>query len=288
MSRTILLNHPGAEPAANSITDGHCAWNVSDRHRRKYLIAPVRFAIPVGSAHRYMLRDPHEATFWGEWEPPSEAAPLAASEAGSPKFCHRPVLELPAPPRSQNTDPWVFGDTMRYSICRQAAAPVLRELDPGDLVLFGSVQKNEEEWDFLLDTVFVIDERHPYAGEQRADVPPQAGVDELYLEAVLKRRNPSFAGQSIYNGRMLSGASDGPFSWVPSMPAFEGAPRAFSRPKINQLFDTHFPNPQGVIKELPIPADEAWTKVTDHVRSLGLWLGARVALPPVSSSNGSP
>ena len=287
MSRTILLNHPGGEPGASAITNGHCAWNVSDRHRRKYLIAPTRFAIPVGSNGRFMLRDAHEATFWGEWEPPSDAVALGDALPGAAKFCHRPLLELPAPPRSQNTDPWVFGKTMRYSICLQASAPILRELDPGDLVLFGSVQKGAEEWDFALDTVFVVDERYPYSKDDQAEVPAEAGIDDLYEEAVLNRRNPPFTlgGQSIYNGRMLGSAADEPFCWVPSLPAFEGQPRAFARPAINQLFDMHFSSTQGAIKELPVPAKEAWGLVTDHVRSLGLWMGAQIAQPPVSTES---
>lgn len=284
MSRTILLNHPGGEPGASAIADGRCAWNVSDRHRRKFLISPTRFAIPLGTNGRYMLRDPHDATFWGEWEPPSEAIALENPPLGTPKFCHRPVLELPAPPKSQNTDPWVFGDRMRYSIARQATAPVLRELDPGDLVLFGSVQKGTDGWDFALDTVFVVDERYPYTQDDHAAVPAAAGIDDLYSEAVLRRRNPSFNGQSIYNGRMLDGSAGEPFCWVPSMPAFDGQPRGFSRPPINQLFDMHFPNPQGAFKELAIPADEAWHLVADHVLSLGLWLGGQVALPPVAAA----
>lgn len=284
MSRTILLNHPGGEPGASAIANGRCAWNVSDRHRRKYLIAPMRFAIPLGTDGRYMLRDPLQATFWGEWEPPSEAMPFDAARAGEPKFCHRPLLEFPPPERSQYTDPWVFGETMRYSISRQATAPILRELDPGDLVLFGSTQKSGDGWDFALDTVFVVDQRFPYANNGHAEVPAGAGVDDLYEQAVLNRRNPTFTlgGQSIYNGRMLASSTGQPFCWVPSMPAFEGQPRAFARPSINQLFDMHFPNPQGGIKELEIPAEEAWRLVADHVRSLGLWMGGQVEQPPVS------
>lgn len=279
MSRTILLNHPGGEPGASAVAGGHCAWNVSDRHRRKFLIAPTRFAIPVGTDGRYMLRDTHDATFWGEWEPPSEVLTLDGAPPGTPKFCHRPIMETPAPPKSQNTDPWVFGDTMRYSIARQATTPVLRELDPGDLVLFGSVQKGTDGWDFALDTVFVVNARHPYERDDEAAVRAAAGIDDVYEEAVLKRRNPSFSGQSIYNGRMLDGSDGEPFCWVPSMPAFDGQPRPFVRPAINQLFDMHFPNPQGAIKELPIPAEAAWHRVADHVQSLGLWMGGQVAQP---------
>ena len=99
-------------------------WNVGD-HRRKFLRAPGRY-----------LRDEDAAVvaadlvFWGEWEPPSEVVDRWSARDDLPRWLHLPYWERPttAAARRQNTDPWVFGDRMLYSNCRQTALPALQHL----------------------------------------------------------------------------------------------------------------------------------------------------------------
>ena len=171
---------------------------------------------------------------------------------------------------------------MRYAICRQDARPVLRALDDGDVIFFGSVRKGEAGFGFMLDTVFVVAERFPYGMSRRGcDIADEAAIDGFYLETSLMRGSASveFGRRVLYNGRMLDRISTAPFSFVPCTPSHAPQMTGFARPFINQLFGVHFPNSQNAMMELTVGADEAWRRVVGSIRSIGLWPAVTIDVP---------
>lgn len=124
-------------------------WNTEPKHCRKFLI----------SSGRYVADDDEsvseaELVFWGEWEPPSEIVTTWPADGHLPRALHRPYWFRPrAGTARQNTDPWVFGDHMIYSNCKQPSTPSLQGLRRGSVVFFGSTFNRREFW---VDAVFVV------------------------------------------------------------------------------------------------------------------------------------
>jgi hypothetical protein len=147
-SFVVQFPHPGAEHHPGNVQ--RQLWNTRN-HRRKFLQSNGRCVGDVGPPVE------GELVFWGEWEAPSYVIKRWEREDSLPRFLHRPVWEHPTMqgPR-QNTDPWVLGDSFRFSNCRQLTPKrnrsSLQSLPPGSLILFGSTIGI----DFVLDTVFVV------------------------------------------------------------------------------------------------------------------------------------
>jgi hypothetical protein len=137
------------------------------------------------------------------------------------------------------------------------------------------------EFNFFLDTVFVVDSAHPYGTLPRLSPAPAAGVDRLFRRAVLDRLPPIDASKlRLYNGRMMNEDTDIPFCWVPCQPVDGGKGTArFPRPMINQLFDlTLGRNPRIGLRELQVDATIAWRRVVEHCRAQGLEMAVEVDL----------
>jgi hypothetical protein len=75
----------------------------------------------------------------------------------------------------QNTDPWVWGDRMIYSNCKQVFGPERRptfmqrltqRLTRGSVIRFGSTIDGE----FCVDTVFVVASAEPWVPAEVADL----------------------------------------------------------------------------------------------------------------------
>jgi hypothetical protein len=171
---------------------------------------------------------------------------------------------------------------MRYSNCRQLRHPSLRELDPGDVVFFGSLKKRDqdgapaERFGFFLDTVFVV-------GSAAGHPPhPTEEHDLLFRRAVLERLASNLRPRlTLYKGRMLHPQGEaGLFSWVPCRPLVSGDPEhgQFARPMINQvlgLVDVGS-NPRLPYREVELAPDLAWKLVADRCTSLGLNMAIRI------------
>jgi hypothetical protein len=287
MSRAILFNHPGREhvpPRGQSFFP----WN-TDKHRRKFLITPARLARGAGAGWT-ADKEWREVGLWGEWEPPSECDRFSAT--GHPLFpvaWHRPLLGGPRPPGAQNTDPWVFGPTMRYSNCRQERNVELRSLRHGDVIFFGSVKhmnedgSNSKTWNFFLDTVFVVGSSQPYDPY----LPAQLPVDRVFREHVLAcLGGDGCRGYTLYEGVMLgSDDTSDIFSYVPcKLTAGDYASARFARPRIDHLFGPRFNIPMQPLVWLPDDPIEAWEKVTKTCLSAGLELAVEVETPSKAAS----
>ena len=162
---------------------------------------------------------------------------------------------------------------MRYSNCRQARNPVLRNLEAGDVIFFGSLKKGrtERRFNFYLDTVFVVAAGHEYQKAPRLQVPEAARVDAIYLEHGLERLGHPFPkrGHVLYDGAKLGESGERAlFSLVPCK-AWQGDPASarFARPMINDIFEVAFTDPRKGL--LPVQEGmDALLKDRQHPRTL--------------------
>lgn len=230
----------------------HCPWLqiIGDkcRHRRKFLLNAGNY-LDQGSkvVHCNNLHLWCEAE-WDTLDKPVTNAP-AAGVSPQPKNEHNfHVTGAPAstPVRVTfaNTDPYVFGPRFKYSNCRQFNHTLLRSLPAGSIILFGShISDANGAWNFLLDTVFVIDdarEELPFSDDGKLTSLPQglAGNPDItaeFINRVLnrlfssscsgkqvkpcggKKTKTSCSGFTLYFGK-LHQAGKGwsqPFSFVP-------------------------------------------------------------------------
>jgi hypothetical protein len=224
----VQFMHPGNE--ADVRPDGWIPWNTRD-HRRKFMVSSGT------SVDAEDQRSRGELFFWGEWEAPAESmhrwerAPLLPSHLVAPR------MPGAATPTSglQNTDPYVFGDSFKYTLCKQVrrngATTYLTNLEPGCLLLFGSkVQRS-----FVLDTVFVVAPNRRSLTRMNWES-ETADLSATYRHATLE---PMFWGAdikdesvlSLYSGASLGSETHGMFSFVPCIRASVN-PLRFARPNI--------------------------------------------------------
>ena len=147
--KIIQFMHPGAEHTCRT---GNI-WNTGN-HRRKYIEVSGNYLTSLNSQPKTV----DKLYFWGEWEAPSRCRQINEPCADGPHYIFNPHYTLPVPINAANTDPFVFGNQFYYCICKQAHYTSLRNLEPGDVILFGSC-KNKQ---FVLDTLFVIKDKKSY------------------------------------------------------------------------------------------------------------------------------
>lgn len=268
---TLLFFHPGR---ANEHIEGRRPWRAnSERHERAFLRA-------VGRA-RSSSTEEHEKyegplTFWGEWEADAIGYALEQGAAGLPTC----VLE-PAPPSVErnlgalhNTDPFVFGGAFLYSNCQQPWSPMLRSLERGDVIFFGS----QLDGSFVLDTVFVVDRRYPFvpAKLSEASLPNlpasfrAATLAPLSYKICDSERTASAETQlSLYIGATPESPVDGMYSFVPALSARPEA-RAFRRPIL-------CPSSQG--QGISTNTGLSWADAVRAVIDAGLLLGTSFSEP---------
>jgi len=221
----VQFPHPGEEH--NPGNARRQSWNAG-RHRRKFLKSHGRFVAEDESV------GDGDLVFWGEWEAPSYIIKRWEPKDHLPRFLHSPVWERPpAGMMRQNTDPWVFGDSFRYSNCNQLRhkpqrkRTALQELTPGSVVLFGSTIGGE----FVIDTVFVVKDSCRFSPSE----PPE--TDEVFrvctVESLITTGNTSDDPFTLYRGATLEAPVNGMYSFVPCWRA-NAAMARFQRPAISQ------------------------------------------------------
>lgn len=258
MPYIVQFFHPGTEHEYDKRIEGNKfikEWN-NGNHKRKFIL----------NSGKYIKRDsdgPQKGglLFWGEWEPTSEVeelpghSPVLPHEV-YPKYLHRPIIPgrekiISAQNKgSQNTDPFVFGDTFKYSICMQDANEKLKNLEPGSLILFGSCVKRR----FAIDTVFVVGKAKKY--NSPSDI-TKGDIDnsDLYRGIVLemncgeKLSGDAKKWRTLYIGATYDNPVNGMYSFVPAI-EHDGKRKCFSRivmpddfysnenKKINQYFSS--------------------------------------------------
>ena len=229
----VQFPHPREEHVPRG---GRMAWNVGP-HARKFLVSPGRYFDATGD------RGEADLVFWAEWEPPSEVVRDWPAAGWRPRWLQRPYWVRPATAAyRQNTDPWVFGDRMLYSNCRQHSkgnANAMQRLHRGSVLCFGSTMDGE----FCLDTVFVVASAEPWSP---ADGP--ADVEEAFTVCTVEAVGTGEAAAAacapggcaaplgrrytLYRGATVDDPVDGTFSFVPARRADDPHP-SFARPAIH-------------------------------------------------------
>ena len=295
--------HPGRQPEHRG--PGPKQWNTIDNdHRRSFLIAAGYYCLdtsgsPVG---------PRELIFWGEWEPPADVrgvGPHPTNVLFSPRF---PIF----PGRSglHNTDPFVFDGEFLYCCCKQVrkngTVTFLRNLDPGDVVLFGSHVSGT----FVLDTVFVVGQRSCLYRPSLRSMELDKQVAHSFVEATLKplaNQSPGQKGDGMQPAGSLDEADPedngygcsacaplgsveyrlywgvtpdkplrGSFSFVPAAIADKPIPW-FDRLDIGE-FEFIQKDMKSGFRDCHYPAAEGWTQVAKRTLEAGLVLGTQFQL----------
>jgi hypothetical protein len=277
----VQFMHPGNEHGADG--SGLKGWNVG-MHRRKFLKVEGEYVeTPTGE------RRSGEVVFWGEWEPESTVESIAAPVRDGPRWLHQPYYVKPQtywPGNGtnplQNTDPFVFGDRFRYTLCRQwrnatNSPSLLRDLEPGSLILFGSFKAGE----FVLDTAFVTDEGIQHDHDSWSTI--LTDLPETYVDVTMLATYAWGPGAQLrlYSGATRQEPTNGMFSFAPCLPADVGA-HGFARPAI-RLDDLITPNLKMGFKSTrglsDREAQQLWERVTDQVVNQDLALGTRFTMP---------
>ncbi|WP_424767998.1 hypothetical protein [Paenibacillus sp. sgz302251] len=267
---SIMFNHPGGERVLNSseLVNKITLWN-SGIHSRKYVEAEGEYLSSLSATPvKAMLG------FWTEWEAPSSFKITNNTISGFPHYIHTPLK--PVNPNSYqllNTDPCVFGDYFLYSNCQQYTcqgkqATVLQNLDPGDVIFFGSYVYGH----FVADTVLVIQNVVSF---NRRQVKSKSihQVPLWYYDLTL---NFLALTHKLYIGATSSQPISGMFSFFPSA-AVSQKPNGFSRPIVlDQYNKGRFRGFK--YKGLDDP-QILWNQVVQETLSAGLMLGVKAEAP---------
>ena len=118
--------------------------------------------------------------FWGEWEAPSTATPIMGNKSPLPENIFEPYYTLPNPKNAANTDPFVFGNQFYFCVCKQGHYTSLRNLEKGDMILFGS---NKDD-NFIIDTLFVVKDWIEYEKKNITDL--KAKYNDVFYNVSLE------------------------------------------------------------------------------------------------------
>lgn len=186
MPKIIQFLHPSQEAKPVNDDDKIIQWNNFATHRRKFLLSRGEY---INHSGELKVND---LTFWGEWEPQSEIIKIINPKPYFPKYLNLPYLDLREPQRTHTTDPYVFGNSFRYFICRQHSnRHILKNIEPGSIILFGS----SINFKFCLDTLFVVsNNRIKYSSENVNQMFPIDKRGQFYYACI----DPIF-GSAICN-----------------------------------------------------------------------------------------
>lgn len=236
MIAVVQFTHPGAEHSLNrddkKAGSNIKLWNYGG-HRRKYMLANGSCVV-----NNQVLQN-QELLFWGEWEPMSKVAPISKHHGSGvlPALIQYPYLETDKngkvlvpwnngkfrtkkgkkfPLCRQNTDPFVFSSPFIYCWCKQGHFKVLRQLERGSIILFGSTISSKIGGPyFVVDTVFVVDKGISFNQNNYKLLPTPCDFEEI----MGFNENGCWNGNS-YNTICYFGASynnpvNGMYSFVP-------------------------------------------------------------------------
>lgn len=271
----IQFPHPGGEyrPGPSGVDE----WNpLCCDHARKFMQFDGEWADDAGSRHS------GELWAWGEWEAPSELLRELDKPYSSeyPRYLWSPYFtELPGGYEGlHNTDPFIFGEEILYTNCKQLAFPALRHLDRGSVIAFGSMKN----YRWILDTVFVVAESVDYtAPEARVALADHASDAFLEVTAGPLADNDETASFRFYRGATPEDPVNGMFSFFPAMIA--GGSVGFERPGIELPKFCFTETLRRGIKTTcglaPTTLADLWQSLVEQVRNADLVLGTHAVLP---------
>lgn len=271
----VQFPHPGGEhhPPIDDMP-----WNVTN-HRRKFLVAHGRHL----DVHDRVGEG--DLAFWGEWEPPSRIERRWPAEGRLPRALHRPYWSRPAADGfRQNTDPWVWGERMVYSNCKQVTGPQRRptsmqDLTPGSVICFGSTIAG----DFCVDTVLVVASVEPWVPADADGLSIDNAFKVCTGQALATAPSDARMGLSLYRGATIDDPVEGMFSFVPARRADQGDPR-FNRPSVRLPGRINPASRQSTWgSKRPLSCDairSAWDSIREQVLAHDLMLGTQIRIPP--------
>lgn len=275
----VQFPHPGRE---HNRATGDMPWNVAE-HRRKFLRRTGRWVADTDEVH------PGEVVFWGEWEAPSRVERRWQANGQLPRAAHRPYWIRPATDGfRQNTDPWVFGDQMLYSNCKQLTGPdrtptSMQDLPVGSVLCFGSTIDHE----FCLDTVLVVATAEPWVPADVADTDVDQAFAVCTAESIVAGGTDAHTQLTLYRGATIEAPVHGMYSFVPALPATDDGPR-FARPvtRLNGLINpANKQSTWGSKRPLPLSiVRDAWETIRHQVYAAGLVLAVQLDTPPIEAS----
>jgi hypothetical protein len=244
-----------------------------------FLLTRGRYLDAADRLHRGRL------TIWGEWEPPSRVVRRWPADGRLPRVLHDPYWFRPggtAGPR-QNTDPWVFGETMLYSNCKQIVGPqrrrtTMQELTPGSVICFGSTIDGQ----FCLDTVLVVGRAEPWVPAEADSLDAGDAFAVCAGGSITASGTDAQVDLTLYRGATVKEPVGGMFSFVPARPARDVDAR-FTRPAIHLPELINPSNRQSTWgSRRPLPAStvrRAWDSVRRQVLASGAVLAVRLDTP---------
>jgi hypothetical protein len=269
----VQFPHPGGEH--NPRTE-QMPWN-TDQHRRKFLVTRGRYVDAdecTGEA---------DLAFWGEWEAPSRVARRWPVAGRMPRALHRPYWYEPETNGyRQNTDPWVFGERMIYSNCKQVIGrsrrpTSMQSLARGSVICFGSTIDGE----FCVDTVFVVASREPWVPVRVDDLEIDEAFKTCTGGSVATRQGDAHMNLTLYRGATVEDPVEGMFSFVPAAPAEADDPR-FLRPSLESRFINAASRQSTWGSKRLLAMDtvrDAWQDVRHQVLGGGLMLAVGLRTP---------
>lgn len=270
----VQFPHPGREHRSRTF---QMPWNVT-RHGRKFLVAPGRY---LDDGDRVREGD---LAFWGEWEPPSRIERRWSAARPLPRALHRPYWNRPGIDKfRQNTDPWVWGEQMLYSNCKQIAGPQRRptsmqELTPGSVICFGSTI----DGDFCIDTVLVVASAEPWVPAEADDLLTDEAFKICTGQSITTNPTDAHLRFSLYRGATVDDPVEGMFSFVPARRADDADPR-FCRPSVRlpgRVNPASRQSTWGSKRPLPDHAiRDAWGSIREQVLARDLVLATRIETP---------
>lgn len=314
MPQIIQFTHPGGEHGPDSPGKHHKSWNLGP-HRRKFLSCQGDY---VTSRNRLIQNK--NLLFWGEWEPPSAVTSLGKPPtAFHPRWLHEPLLPTVIPSGGaascnppvcscsptcgvtkapQNTDPFVFEESFKYLVCKQAKqgfkkSTGMARLERGSMILFGSTSGGDKQSGFFqLDTVFVVADWIEYSPSDLTSLRTHPEVSDLYDQLVISKafskQIPQSSQLRLYRGATYQNQVEGMYSFSPAHIG-GSPPSGFPRVRLSDLpFITN--NLNSAPKHTPSKPDPeflaqvklAWRRVRDESRRQECVEGVRFVLPTVS------
>lgn len=278
----IQLNHPGHQKPFK-LGNGYRQtgsliireWNNENVHYRKFIQNNGHYIDGLKDLNPKQA----ELYFWGEWEGNSIFNPFPKADFrilpnGLHKLFHSTVIK-----GTQNTDPYIFGDSFKYCVCKQKGRLTSLVLD--DLILFGTVLPSLNK--FYIDTVFVIKDNNSSAnvkateGATYSQVYKEETLEQLdeYLKKPTKENN-----NKVYHSKTWWDDKKY-FSFVPCKLDYDevGFERLFI--KLDNLTFGLSSNPTGIsfLNNCHLCSQDLWKEIVKTCREQGFVLGVKFEEP---------
>jgi len=278
----VQLNHPGHQ---KSFKLGKGYRNIGKSIIREWSNENVHFRKFIQNSGHYINGLEQSQTiqtdlyFWGEWEGNSffDQFPKTNNRI-FPNGLHKPFHST-AIRGLQNTDPYIYGEDFKYSVCKQTGQLCSLILD--DIILFGTTVPSLGK--FYIDTVFVVKDF-----ESSSNVQATVGVrySQVYKEETLEQLNEYLKpptktnNNKIYNSKTWWDDKDY-FSFVPCKLSSEqyGFERLFISLN-NQIFQlSSNPTGKSFLKKCDLSSRDLWKEIIKLSIEQGFKLGVKFEEP---------